>query len=57
VTDTAGRLLRLLPLLRARPTWRGDELAARLGVTTRTVRRDIWSPPSSATAAPCSPNA
>ena len=41
MTDTAGRLLRLLPLLTARPNWRGDELAARLGVTTRTVRRDI----------------
>jgi predicted DNA-binding transcriptional regulator YafY len=41
VTDTAGRLLRLLPLLTARPSWRGDELAARLGVTTRTFRRDI----------------
>jgi predicted DNA-binding transcriptional regulator YafY len=41
VTDTAGRLLRLLPLLTARPSWRGEELAARLGVTTRTVRRDI----------------
>ena len=25
VTDTAGRLLRLLPLLTARPSWRGDE--------------------------------
>ena len=41
MTDTAGRLLRLLPLLTARPSWRGDDLAARLGVTTRTVRRDI----------------
>jgi predicted DNA-binding transcriptional regulator YafY len=41
VTDTAGRLLRLLPLLTARPSWRGDELAARLDVTTRTIRRDI----------------
>jgi predicted DNA-binding transcriptional regulator YafY len=41
VTDTAARLLRLLPLLTARPCWRGDELAARLGVTTRTVRRDV----------------
>jgi predicted DNA-binding transcriptional regulator YafY len=41
VTETAGRLLRLLPLLTARPSWRGDELADRLGVTTRTVRRDI----------------
>jgi predicted DNA-binding transcriptional regulator YafY len=41
VRETAGRLLRLLPLLTARPSWRGDELADRLGVTTRTVRRDI----------------
>jgi predicted DNA-binding transcriptional regulator YafY len=41
VTDTAGRLLRLLPMLTSRPSWRGDELAARLGVTTRTVRRDM----------------
>ena len=38
MTDTAGRLLRLLPLLTARPNWRGDELAARLGVTTHTIR-------------------
>jgi biotin operon repressor/chitodextrinase len=38
---TASRLLRLLPLLSSRPFWRGDELAARLDVTTRTVRRDI----------------
>lgn len=41
MTDTASRLLRLLPLLTARPSWRGAELAARLGVTTRTIRRDI----------------
>ena len=41
MTDTAGRLLRLLPLLTARPSWRGEELAERLGVTTRTIRRDI----------------
>jgi predicted DNA-binding transcriptional regulator YafY len=38
---TATRLLRLLPLLTARPEWRGPELADALGVTTRTVRRDI----------------
>jgi predicted DNA-binding transcriptional regulator YafY len=38
---TATRLLRLLPLLTARPEWRGEELAEALGVTTRTVRRDI----------------
>lgn len=41
MTDTAARLLRLLPLLTSRRSWRGAELAARLGVTTRTVRRDI----------------
>ena len=41
MTDTASRLLRLLPLLAARRSWRGAELAARLGVTTRTIRRDI----------------
>ncbi len=41
MTDTAGRLLRLLPLLAARRGWRGGELAARLGVTTRTLRRDV----------------
>jgi predicted DNA-binding transcriptional regulator YafY len=41
MTDTAARLLRLLPLLTARPSWRGEELAERLGVTTRTIRRDI----------------
>ena len=41
MTDTAGRLLRLLPLLTARPSWRGQELAERMGVTTRTIRRDI----------------
>jgi predicted DNA-binding transcriptional regulator YafY len=41
VTDTAARLLRLLSLLTARRTWGGDELADRLGVTGRTVRRDV----------------
>ncbi|WP_244231417.1 helix-turn-helix transcriptional regulator [Saccharomonospora piscinae] len=39
--DTAARLLRLLGLLQSRPEWVGTELAGRLGVTTRTVRRDI----------------
>jgi predicted DNA-binding transcriptional regulator YafY len=38
---TATRLLRLLPLLTSRRTWPGDELADRLGVTPRTIRRDI----------------
>lgn len=36
-----GRLLRLLSLLQSRREWPGAELAERLGVTTRTVRRDI----------------
>jgi predicted DNA-binding transcriptional regulator YafY len=39
--DTAGRLLRLLSLLQSRPGWGGPELAERLGVTERTVRRDV----------------
>jgi len=41
VVDTAARLLRLLSLLTSRGDWRGAELAARLGVTARTVRRDV----------------
>ena len=39
--DTSARLLRLLSLLQARPQWGGTTLADHLGVTTRTVRRDI----------------
>ena len=39
--DPAARLLRLLSLFQSRPTWSGDELADRLDVTTRTVRRDV----------------
>ncbi len=39
--DTAARLLRLLTLLQSRPHWSGAELASRLGVTERTLRRDI----------------
>ena len=38
---TSARLLRLLSLLQRRPYWGGPELADRLGVTTRTVRRDV----------------
>ena len=41
MSDTPGRLLRLLSLLQQRALWSGPELAERLGVTTRTVRRDI----------------
>ena len=38
---TTARTLRLLDLLQSRPVWSGTELAERLGVTTRSVRRDI----------------
>ncbi|MFC4000431.1 helix-turn-helix transcriptional regulator [Prauserella oleivorans] len=36
-----GRLLRLLALLQSRREWSGTELAERLGITTRTLRRDV----------------
>lgn len=39
--DTSARLLRLLALLQARRCWPGAELAERLAVTPRTVRRDV----------------
>lgn len=39
--DTAERLLKLLGLLEGRIDWTADELARRLEVTTRTIRRDI----------------
>jgi predicted DNA-binding transcriptional regulator YafY len=39
--ETSARLLRLLSLLQSRRDWRGAELASRLGVSLRTVRRDI----------------
>jgi predicted DNA-binding transcriptional regulator YafY len=39
--DPSARLLRLLSLLQSRREWSGSELAERLGVTDRTVRRDI----------------
>lgn len=38
---TTGRVLQLLGLLQARRVWSGDELAERLWVTGRSVRRDI----------------
>lgn len=41
MTDTAGRLLKLLELLQARRDWSGSELASRLGVSGRTIRRDV----------------
>jgi predicted DNA-binding transcriptional regulator YafY len=39
--ETSGRLLKLLSLLQAHRDWTGPELAQRLGVTVRTVRRDV----------------
>lgn len=39
--DAAERLLKLLGLLEGRIDWTAEELARRLEVTTRTVRRDI----------------
>lgn len=41
MSDTPGRLLRLLSLLQTPRAWPGPELAARLGVTGRTVRNDV----------------
>ncbi len=41
MADTTGRALRLLSLLQSRPVWTGPELAARLGVTSRSIRRDV----------------
>jgi predicted DNA-binding transcriptional regulator YafY len=41
VLGTSARLLRLLALLQNRRDWTGAQLAERLGVTTRTVRKDI----------------
>ena len=40
-TPTAGRLLSLLSLLQGRREWPGTLLAERLGVSARTVRRDV----------------
>jgi predicted DNA-binding transcriptional regulator YafY len=39
--DTSARLLRLLSILQTRPEWTGPELATRLQVTVRTLRRDM----------------
>ena len=39
--ETSARLLRLLSLLQAQRDWTGIELARRLGVTTRTIRKDM----------------
>ncbi|GHB72741.1 DeoR family transcriptional regulator [Streptomyces cirratus] len=41
MNDTPGRLLTLLSLLQTPREWPGSELAERLGVSARTIRRDI----------------
>ena len=41
MAETTGRVLQLLGLLQSRRVWTGEELAERLGVTTRSVRRDV----------------
>lgn len=41
MSETTGRVLQLLGLLQSRRVWSGEELADRLGVTTRSVRRDV----------------
>lgn len=38
---TTSRVLRLLSLLQARRSWTGPELAERVGVSQRTIRRDV----------------
>jgi predicted DNA-binding transcriptional regulator YafY len=40
MAQTTSRVLQLLGLLQSRRVWSGSELAERLGVTTRSVRRD-----------------
>ncbi|MGW1890182.1 helix-turn-helix transcriptional regulator [Streptomyces sp. NPDC002004] len=40
-TDTPARMLQLLSLLQTPREWPGGELAERLGVSRRTIRRDI----------------
>ncbi len=39
--DTPARLLRLLAMMSGRASWSADELAERLEITTRTLRRDV----------------
>ncbi|MGH3366689.1 MAG: helix-turn-helix transcriptional regulator [Nocardioidaceae bacterium] len=41
VEATTERVLRFLALLQRRPSWTAAELAAELGVTDRSVRRDV----------------
>ncbi|HXV93220.1 MAG TPA: HTH domain-containing protein, partial [Pseudonocardia sp.] len=41
MANTSSRTLRLLSLLQTHRYWPGAELAERLGVSTRTLRRDV----------------
>lgn len=41
MSQTTSRVLQLLGLLQSRRVWTGPELAEQLGVTTRSVRRDV----------------
>lgn len=41
MSETASRLLELLSLLQGRRDWPGQELAERLSVSARTIRRDV----------------
>ncbi|WP_019972535.1 YafY family protein [Mycobacterium sp. 141] len=41
MAETTGRVLQLLGLLQSRRVWSGEELSERLGVTARSVRRDV----------------
>ncbi|MGD9996575.1 MAG: helix-turn-helix transcriptional regulator [Ilumatobacteraceae bacterium] len=41
MSATTARFLAMLAALQSRPEWTGPQLAAHLGVTVRTVRRDI----------------
>jgi len=41
VESTAERVLRLLELLQRRPAWTATDLATELGVTDRSIRRDV----------------
>ncbi|PPK65289.1 YafY family protein [Actinokineospora auranticolor] len=41
MVETSARLLRLLSLLQTRRDWSGADLSEKLGVTDRTVRRDV----------------
>ena len=41
MADTSSRMLRLLSLLQTHRHWGGDELAERLAVSARTLRRDV----------------